>query len=334
MRKNNKIRGGIQQNGIRKWDDNIDYIKAICIILIIVTHFNWNSETRECLLFPYWIDMAVPILMIVTGFNYFHSWERGFNIKKLTSYVSRLIIPYCVLVIPQVIELYIKKVSLIEIIKNTIAGGYGPGGYYVPVMIQVVLLFGLIHYIVKKYDKFSIAIILAVIFLIEGAVIYFGFSGGMYKIMSHRYFLFLVAGALYAKHEKDKVVTKGAKIASIGCMFVLGIVSVYLVKYFYDVLPFFGVWKTTSCLIILLALAWFVFFKQISLKHNALITMISKSSYHIFLIQKMWYYYTDKSKIGFFDKYAMVIPNIIICCGLGILFYMLESGIRKCIQNK
>ena len=55
----------------------IDYIKAIAIIFVIFTHCNWTEEQRKLLFFPFWINLAVPLFMIVTGYNYYNSLKKS-----------------------------------------------------------------------------------------------------------------------------------------------------------------------------------------------------------------------------------------------------------------
>lgn len=51
----------------------IDYMKAIAIMLVVITHTYQVRGTYKSLLLigrPFWIDMAVPIFMILSGFTY------------------------------------------------------------------------------------------------------------------------------------------------------------------------------------------------------------------------------------------------------------------------
>lgn len=59
----------------------MDLLKAICIIFIVITHFSWSSFERQKFLFPFWIDMAVPVFMLISGYV---STERFYN-KNINS---------------------------------------------------------------------------------------------------------------------------------------------------------------------------------------------------------------------------------------------------------
>lgn len=54
----------------------LDILKFICIVMVIVTHYEWTDEQRRQLLFPYWIDMEVPVFMLISGYLGAMSFER------------------------------------------------------------------------------------------------------------------------------------------------------------------------------------------------------------------------------------------------------------------
>jgi len=54
---------------------SIDLLKTISILFVVITHFAYPSDFRQKLLFPFYIDMAVPIFMIISGYNYYNSCE-------------------------------------------------------------------------------------------------------------------------------------------------------------------------------------------------------------------------------------------------------------------
>lgn len=69
-----------------KRNDFIDFIKGMCMIFVIITHSSFTIQQRRNYLFPFWIDMAVPILMIVSGY------VCSLSIKSKNSYCSLEII--------------------------------------------------------------------------------------------------------------------------------------------------------------------------------------------------------------------------------------------------
>ena len=80
----------------------VDVLKGICIIFVIFTHASWTDEQRVKLLFPFWIDMAVPFFMLVSGYVYTKSFQKNgietldsaYNKKYLLKNLIRYTIPY------------------------------------------------------------------------------------------------------------------------------------------------------------------------------------------------------------------------------------------------
>ena len=85
----------VERNGF------IDVIKGICILFVIFTHYTWTTMQWHRMLFPFWIDMAVPMFMIISGYVGALSFERkGANLDNAYSFQSifskclRFIVPF------------------------------------------------------------------------------------------------------------------------------------------------------------------------------------------------------------------------------------------------
>jgi len=55
----------------------LNLLKGICIIMVIMTHWAWTDIERRQMLFPWWVDMAVPIFIMISGYVYYKSYERN-----------------------------------------------------------------------------------------------------------------------------------------------------------------------------------------------------------------------------------------------------------------
>ena len=139
----------------------IDILKGICIIFIILDHYtNWGHELRLLLLFPYWITMAVPILMIISGYVYslsfkhhsINTFKDAYHYKFVISKCIRYIIPF---LIAYLLELAISAYDnglqniIVPWINGLFTGGWGPGSYYYPIMLQFVFIFPIIYFIIQ-----------------------------------------------------------------------------------------------------------------------------------------------------------------------------------------
>ncbi len=141
----------------------IDSIKGLCILFVVITHFPWSSEQRTLLLFPFWIDMAVPVFMLLSGYltansmekNHVSSFEECYHSKRILKSIVRLTSPYLIAYFVEML-LYVCIYTIadqplhINPLKILLLGGIGPGSYYFPIMIQFVFLFPLIYRIIRS----------------------------------------------------------------------------------------------------------------------------------------------------------------------------------------
>ncbi len=116
----------------------MDVVKGIAVILVIITHFSWEESERLRYLFPFWVSMAVPIFMIVSGYVGAASYE-GKGIETIAqAYDKRIVfhrllrysIPFAIAYVFDVLFciLFEKSLSIREMIAYFIRGGIGGGG--------------------------------------------------------------------------------------------------------------------------------------------------------------------------------------------------------------
>lgn len=138
----------------------MDLIKGILILEIILTHF-CSSETALKYYFAFWVDRAVPMFMIISGYVSAKSMEK----KGITSidqaYKLSVILPKFIrytipllLVFPiewgcMLLTQEVHTVNPYIIFINFVQGGTGPGSYYYPLMIEFLIIFPVIYFIVK-----------------------------------------------------------------------------------------------------------------------------------------------------------------------------------------
>ena len=93
-----------------------DCLKGICMIFVIIIHNNISDKAYLTLLFPFHIQMDVPIFMIISGYMYslsssskgISSTHKWFSVNNLFSKISRIIIPYTVVYIFELLNDFIK----------------------------------------------------------------------------------------------------------------------------------------------------------------------------------------------------------------------------------
>ena len=145
----------------------LDLLKGISIIFVVFTHFHWTEEDRLIFLFPFSIDMAVPIFMIISGYVYAISYHRNkvesfsdaYNKKIIIKLFIRYTFPFLTIFIVECMIDFIWAIEVdnhrISVIYTLFEGGVGPGSYYYPILIQLIFIYPIIYSLVKKYKFYG-----------------------------------------------------------------------------------------------------------------------------------------------------------------------------------
>lgn len=122
----------------------IDFLKGLCIVCVVLTH-NLPPAVMKISLFVIWGDMAVPLFLMLQSY---HVFKRGANMEmNLKDYYPwqkiwlRIIKPFVLVTLATGVILVIVGHDPMSVIKDAvIAGGIGPGSYYVWIYLQFALL--------------------------------------------------------------------------------------------------------------------------------------------------------------------------------------------------
>lgn len=154
--------------GIRLWGELmvirqrlelLDQIKGLAILFVVFTHLPfWDTSIRLKLGFPFWVDQAVPLFMVTSGFVLLRdASSEGVNLKR----IARLLVPYTISFVVMMAIIKTQDGISVEASVATVlglsrdvagslgkpfgtmllfvCGGPGPGGYYIPVLVQLYL---------------------------------------------------------------------------------------------------------------------------------------------------------------------------------------------------
>ncbi|SKB96467.1 Peptidoglycan/LPS O-acetylase OafA/YrhL, contains acyltransferase and SGNH-hydrolase domains [Lachnospiraceae bacterium] len=332
-------------NPVSRRNSMVDILKGLGIIVIIITHFRWEDSERLKYLFPFWVDQAVPVFMIISGYVYAMSYGRN-NIKTLSSgyrfdfvvnKIIRYTIPFLMAYLIEVIVFMITKsdLSINYFAVRFIRGGVGPGSYYYPVMIQFIFTFPFIYFIVKKFDYAGIIICFVINGVYEILQRCFMFSEDNYRLLVFRYiFLMSVGCYLYLGKTKPKTIWKIVGMI-VGMLWLIGF------KYM-GYQPKVIIYWSGTCMLAALWTAPVVDFllrnEKISQMRCKPLEEVGKASYNIFLTQ-MVFYASARSIVNKIPHRAL---SLIFCIGVnvivGLIFYKIESKITKAfsayVKNK
>lgn len=323
---------------------SIDYLKAIAVILVILTH-SLQTNTYLKIGGPFWIDMSVPIFIIISGFtNAMSSDKHGintlkeyFNMKSISSKLSRLMFPYLIIVSLEVLIYMMQEPkSLLEVLVRCIIGGWGPGSYYIPILIQLLIIFPFIYLLFKKLPFVTIALCLAVHLSFDiisniSPLSSWSLMGSLYRLLILRYLTPIVMGVVLY-HYKDKIMKMKYFFT---VMALLSIIYIWVCNYNGYVPVIFEKWTTTSLPTVFWAFGLVALgFKYLESNNKnwltGLASLIGKSSYHIFLVQMVYFQFI----VGVGKHNYLAIIDIMVCCIIGISFYFIETNIKDFIKKK
>lgn len=318
-------------------NSTIDIIKAVSIILIIITHYSWTVEQRQNVVFPLVIDMAVPIFMFLSGYVGAMSFDKkgvdslakAYSLHQIIHKFLRYTIPYLIfLVVEFLIPTITKpKGSKSEMLKWIINGAEGPGSYYYPILVQLIFLFPLIYFIICRNNKYGLWICLLINLIYELLKWSYNMGDFCYRLLVFRY-IFVLAFGIYMYKGSINILTSIVLTVLGGAFIVLTRYGIYSPR-------IINLWTGTSCIAVMWVIPLVAFaVKKISVTLYP-IEIVGRASYNIFFAQ-MIYYSIDRSgltnSIGSWKLELLI--GIAVCLILGTVFYFIESKITKILIIK
>ncbi|MCM1404381.1 MAG: hypothetical protein NC133_02670 [Prevotella sp.] len=138
----------------------IDLLKGVCILFVVITHFSWTANERLMLGFPFWINMAIPIFMLVAGYVNTLSYlrknitglDQAFSVKNWLKSFVRYTLPFLIIFALESIYHLVLGTGIVwyEYLAALLSGGWGPGSYFFPIMVQFLIVFPFIFKIIQN----------------------------------------------------------------------------------------------------------------------------------------------------------------------------------------
>ena len=327
------------QEGKKQRIEFLDYLKAVCVIMVIITHYGWEDKTSP--FFTMLINMAVPVFMIVSGYNFAMSNRKKAdgNLEKMYGWnmmkpkLIRFLLPFFAICLLEILLLAAQDKN-IPLFRIFVLGAYGPGSYYVPIMLQLLVIFPLIYLMIAYNAKLGLAVAALANLAFEVCVIVFDMDKYYYRLSIGRYLLLIAFGCYLYLHPEQRV-----KPYQMWMMFLAGLAYLIAVFGFDKDFELFGYWKTTA-----MPVAFYIFPIVILLFRKfyhctipgfvgRLLTQIGKASYHIFLIQMVYYHFELGGAIMQTAWYIAVPFNILVTVPLGLGFYELDNQFVKKLRE-
>lgn len=326
-----------------------DVLKGILIIFVIVLHSDITQTSRQVAGFPFWVNMAVPMFMLISGYvsalslekHGVNAVEKAYEPLEIIRKLLRFVIPFSIAFFAQWIVFRVAglyqvspiKYGLFALLMDYIQGGKGPGSYYFPVMIQFIFVFPAIYYVIKKYTYKGLGACFIANGVLEVVKIAFGVSGEEYRLLLFRY-LFVIACGCYVAVGNLQELKKGILFGGAILCVVIGLGFTYLFSYTGYVPKILIYWKETSFvtnLYLLPLMAWMLTKMKCTF---APLEYIGKASFNIFLVQMIYYIFGEKMAALIPNLTLRVIVNILFCVGIGVVFYVAESKLTGFVLGK
>lgn len=317
----------------------IDYLKAISIIMVIITHYAWQDKINAWFLFL--INMAVPVFMLISGYNFSASGTRNaqgrfrkmYDHEILVPKIIRFTLPFLFIFVFEIILKMVQgeEYSLLDILSRFFQGGYGPGSYYYPIMIQLLFVFPVIYFLVAKLNWGGVLIAAQLNFIYEILIHKMDVEVEDYRLLVFRYIFYIALGCYLFFFTQKKI-----SVWILLLMMTLG--SGYLVAVYYEGYePRLFTYWTRTCMITALYIFPIVYLLfhycmdfKIHGKIGEILSEIGKASYHIFLVQMVYYHFEFGKMFAGLSVALQVICNVAFCLSIGYLFYFIEQkGKRK-----
>lgn len=241
-------------------DERIDAIKGIAILFVLLIHSQWIHQISEKILWePFWVNLAVPIFLLVAGYNAavhpFRLWPR----------IKRLLIPALPIVAFQ-IWLYD-----LDPFWTAVKGGVGVGSHFIPLFFVTLLLLPPMIYLAKKNMR---AMLLAVLLVEIVAETYHGWPYDLYLRLPLRYLFAVALGVWLGMDGKPNRVLLAA-----GAL--VGLVTIYTTIYL-EINPFHT---------LALSHIWVLFLVMTGMRLPVvpILPALGRASYHILLVQMLYF---------------------------------------------
>lgn len=270
-----------------------DYLKGIAIIMVVLAH--GTGCLKDFLLYPLWIDQAVPLFIMI---QVFHAYKKDtVSYPPLSKIWHRIFYPF--LLVQLIYFLYIVGKCLyhnidpiLQIKPFLFRGGGGPGSYYIWIYVQIAILCPLFKRVIDY--KLGLFFMVLICILVEIFCSLTKTPDPLYRLLCLRYIFLLYLGYLWVK-QGILLTKKTTALAVMSSILILALYFIHKLNPVYNFEPW--IYNTDWTIF-----HWFTYFLPWSLiafaickcyklnpenKINKFVLLCGKRSYEIFLFQML-----------------------------------------------
>jgi hypothetical protein len=298
----------------------VDAIKGFAIISVLLIH----SLPRQALLDSYavfHIWQAVPLLIMMMGYTGVFT-----RVQPLGAYFHRravrLLIPWAVAWLAGLVFLALRG-DLASVIRPDVLLGAlplaeGAGNYFITIVAEFILVLPLLRKLLDRGPWVFIATCFVLDLSFRLLAGHFGWDNYLFKACLLRYLFAVGLGMLIAKGHKLWVL--------------LPFSVVYLIAWTRGVtVPWIGGWQEQS----LFAAGYTAALVMLGLrfKYPAFLRMLGRMSWHIFLVQVLWFGGVGAALLRCLPLTLSTGPRVLldvtVCLALGVLFAQAETWVTR-----
>lgn len=338
----------------------VDLLKAFAILAVILIH-TLSSPILLLIGAPFHIWHAVPLFILIAGYTSAHAYLRRGSKTLGSCYdpalvwrrVRRILEPFVGMWVFQIAVIVILSgwiFSWGSLIQNFLFGGNGPGSYYIPVIIQHVLIVPLLFLLALRYPRGMLAAAFVLDLALEALLYLSAVPSGTYSILYARY---LFAGALgvYLAVSGPRFSHWTAAGGILGFAYLtltsyLGMFSAILSSNIEGGISHAPAYFWT----LILAVAGFLMLpKRAATGSIRALETIGRASWHIFLVQMTFFYFSwhwiqitvlfplqtlIPTSVDFLVIPIGAVLTIVICCSAGCGWYLLGDYLQARITAR
>lgn len=333
----------------------ISLITAVALLIYAIKSGSGRKKCLRAVVLPVFTALsiiylrwyAVCIFLIMSGYlmsgtldRSKHPFASWYAFSNLASRICRFylpLIPVFVLALLYKVFILDKSYSLLEVVVRFFLGGFKPGSYYVVILAELVLLFPLVHYVVRKYRFKGVMICTVFTFAYDILATCLGMNPILYKFLIFRLTTHIAFGvyARYADYKREK--------ARNLILFIIGLIYAVCCMYtdIYNP-PVFFQWQEASfptAFFLYPVIMWFMNefgdIRYTESKLSGYTLAFAGATYHIFLIQLLYF-----TTIGFAlneyinNAFLTLGMNVIITVPLGIVYFKFTCPLENKIVSK
>ncbi len=324
--------------------DYLDYLRVIACFSVIIVHVSAmgivSSESgsyfhKGIILLNRFFKYTTPAFLFLSGITSFYGY-RNREYKYLDFLKRRLktvVVPFFLwssIYYGILVYTGVYTFSILFYIKNLILGNMSYHLYFIPILLQMYFLSGLINYLFNKLNGKTVLIIAFVINIIS-LKMHFPFSDRFFS----KYILFYILGVYLTKEYKTFLkLSKKIKIQS----FIIFLASTF----FYAVFYYFKRYNLMDYAWLSFSISGIFFLFNISIIierkgffKNKQIRKLSKSTYYIYLIHPLILSFVSRVlPIGKYNLTGILIIYLISTIGISTFLSVVYNEFKINIIKK